>query len=130
MNTDEYHGKRNLILLGVGALLLTALTTTMSLWLYRTSGDIFLDRSRPGYLPDKEEAGQDSEISGTYSFSDTGTLNSAELTEYLKQLKIIIDRIKALDEPYAPGALSDESLGIFAKPEAETSEAKKPETKK
>lgn len=125
MNTEEYHGKRNLILLGVGALLLTTLTTTLSLWLYRTSGDIFLDRSRPGYLPDEEEADQNSNISGTYTFSETGTLSSTELTEYLKELKIIIDRIKILDEPYAPGALSDESLGIFAKPETENPEEAK-----
>ncbi len=109
---ETYHGKRNLICLGAGALLITCLTTCLSLWIYRTSGDIYLDRSRPGYLPDEEEVEQNTQTDKSFTFSDTGELNRNELTSYLKELKKVIDRIDALETPYAPGPLSDESLGI------------------
>ena len=49
-------GGRNLMILGCGAIFLAGVTTTASLMIYRSSGDIYLDRSRPGYLPDSEEA--------------------------------------------------------------------------
>lgn len=109
---DVNHGQRNLLLLGTGALLVTVATTCLSLWVYRTSGDIYLDRSRPGYLPDKEEVEQESEVNSSYVFSETGELTQNELTEYLKELKVIDDRIKALSDPYDATPLSDESLGI------------------
>lgn len=118
-------GNRNLMLLGVGALLLTFATTAMSLWIYRSSGDIYLDRSRPGYLPDKEEANEETGVNNNFTFSDTGALTQNELREYLDELKKLNDRLKALPDPYAPDPLSDQSLGISsAKPEA-TPEAKK-----
>lgn len=112
MTAEVNHGKRNLLLLAVGALLITATTTCASLWAYRTSGDIYLDRSRPGYLPDQEEINEDSDVNSNFVFSDTGTLTKTDLEEYLKELKTINDRIKALSDPYAPGPLTDESLGI------------------
>ncbi len=114
----ENHGNRNLLILGIGAFLIATLTTCLSLWAYRTSGDIYLDRSRPGYLPDKDEAGEESEVAGNYTFSENGELNQTELAEYLKELKVIIDRIESLSDPYAPNALSDESLGIKKLPDA------------
>ena len=49
-------GGRNLVLLGVLATLIAVITTGVSLMLYHNSGDIYLDRSRPGFLPDEEEA--------------------------------------------------------------------------
>ena len=106
------HGKRNLLLLGAGAILAAVATTCISLWLYRTSGDIYLDRSRPGYLPDVQEAEEDSDLDDNYIFSDTGALTKAELDEYLSELKLITDHIQAVSDPYAPTPLSDESLGI------------------
>lgn len=106
------HGKRNLILLGVGAFAIAMLSTSISLWAYRSSGDIYLDRSRPGYLPDEEEVDTTVTTSINYTFSDTGELSKEELSEYLEELKTINERIKALSDPYAPGPLSDESLGI------------------
>lgn len=108
----EEHGKRNLIILGTGALLITLVTTSLSLWIYRSSGDIYLDRSRPGYLPDEDEVEQDTPTNSSYTFSETGEITKDILKEYLKELKTIDDRIKALADPYAPGPLSDESLGI------------------
>lgn len=109
------HGKRNLIILGVGAILIAGISTSVSLWAYRSSGDIYLDRSRPGYLPEKDEANEESNASNTYNFNETGgELTKSELEAYLKELKSIDDRIKAIPDPYAPDPLSDESLGIPA----------------
>ena len=48
-------GGRNLVFLGLGAVLIATLTTSISLYLYHESGDIYLDRSRPGFLPEKVE---------------------------------------------------------------------------
>lgn len=107
------HGKRNLIILGVGAILIAGISTSISLWAYRSSGDIYLDRSRPGYLPEKDEVNEDSNTSNTYNFNETGgELTKSELETYLKELKTINNRIKAIPNPYAPDPLSDESLGI------------------
>ncbi len=120
----QNHGKRNLIILGLGAIAIATLSTGVSLWAYRSSGDIYLDRSRPGYLPDEAEADTNTTTNNNYTFSDTGELTKEELTEYLKELKSVNDRIKALSDPYAPGPLSDESLGISA-PNTEDQDAAK-----
>ena len=48
-------GGKNLVLLGVLAVLIATVTTCISLAIYHNSGDIYLDRSRPGFLPDEEE---------------------------------------------------------------------------
>lgn len=117
----ENPGKRNLILLGVGAMLITAVTTSLSLWIYRSSGDIYLDRSRPGYLPDEEEAKEELPQDVNFTFSDTGELNSTELSKYLEELKKLDDRIKALLDPYSAEPLTNESLGIDPVPEKESS---------
>lgn len=110
--TPETHGKRNLLFLGGGALAITALTTGLSLWIYRSSGDIYLDRSRPGYLPDAAEADEESDVKSSYTFSDTGALTSSDLKEYLKELRTVDNRIKAISDPYSAAPLSDQSLGI------------------
>ena len=112
----ENHGKRNLIMLGAGALTLTAITTCVSLWMYHSSGDIYLDRSRPGFLPDEEEAKEEQSNDNNYTFSENGVLNEEELTKYLEQLENYIERIKTLENPYSDAPLSDESLGITAMP--------------
>lgn len=108
----ENQGKRNLIILGAGAMVITIATTCLSLWLYRSSGDIYLDRSRPGYLPDEEEAKDELPESANFTFSDTGELTPADLEEYLKELQDLDDKIKALEDPYSDSPLSNESLGI------------------
>lgn len=106
------HGSRNLIILTVGAILLAGLTTGVSLFVYRQTGDIYLDRSRPGYLPDKEEASEESTSASGYSFPDSGELTASELEEYLTQLQTVIKRLDDLTDPYSDLPLTDESLGI------------------
>lgn len=105
-------GGRNLMILGVGAILITVITTVASLTIYRVSGDIYLDRSRPGYLPDEDEVTDTAETNTNYAFSDSGTLTSEDLSEYLEELKKVDDRLNNFTDPYSPTPLSDESLGI------------------
>ena len=112
-------GSFNLMVLGAGAVAFATATTLISLKIYHDSGDIYLDRSRPGYLPDEEEAAEQTENTSGFVFSDTGEINADELQEYLKELQNLNQRIEGLANPYSPAPLSDESLGI---PSAETEE--------
>lgn len=105
-------GGRHLAILGVGAIVITIITTSISLIVYRRSGDIYLDRSRPGYLPDEDEAQQEPVTNTSFSYPDTGPLDKKELERYLEELKAINSRLEALSDPYSPTPLSDESLGI------------------
>ncbi|MBR2996973.1 hypothetical protein IKF33_00835 [Candidatus Saccharibacteria bacterium] len=105
-------GARNLWILGVGATVLAIITTSVSILIYHNSGDIYLDRSRPGFLPDEEEAVGDKTENSDYKFSEMGEVDEATLDEYLKEIKKIEDNVKSISNPYPAGALSDKSLGI------------------
>lgn len=105
------YGSRNLIILGVGAILISAITTCASLFMYWQSGDIYLDRSRPGYLPDPEEAKEEPEPV-SFEFPDTGPVDQAELDRYLNELKTVNQHLTNISDPYESAPLSDESLGI------------------
>lgn len=113
-------GGRNLTILGVGAILLAIVTTTVSLIMYRVSGDIYLDRSRPGYLPDEEEVEEDNDDTSKFTFADSGTLTAGDLNEYLEAFHNVNLRLKNFPDPYAPTPLSDESLGIPSEFEEES----------
>lgn len=105
-------GGRNLAILGVGAILLAITTTTVSLIMYRVSGDIYLDRSRPGYLPDEDEVEEDNDNTSNFTFADSGNLTATDLDEYLDAFHSVNLRLKNFPDPYSPTPLSDESLGI------------------
>lgn len=110
MNTTR--GGRNLAILGFGAVIFTAATTIVSLAMYRASGDIYLDRSRPGFLPDEDEVNEDPVASPNFSFSENGDINREDLDQYLTELKKIDERLSDFSDPFSPMPLSDESLGI------------------
>lgn len=110
-------GGRHLAILGAGAILIAGVTTGISLMVYRNSGDIYLDRSRPGYLPDENEAKEDPVTNTNFVYPDSGPLDKSELERYLEELKAIKTRLDALSDPYSSGPLSDESLGIVEIPE-------------
>lgn len=108
----QTRGGRNLTILGIGAILIALTTTSIGILVYHNSGDIYLDRSRPGYLPDPEEVEEEQNINPTYTYPENGPLDKSELETYLKELKKVNDRLKALADPYSASPLSDESLGI------------------
>ena len=105
-------GGRNLTILGCGAIILTLITTSVSLAMYRNSGDIYLDRSRPGYLPDEEEVKEDEDPDANFTFAETGPLTADDLDDYIKALHTTNSRLHNISAPYAPEPLSDTSLGI------------------
>lgn len=110
-NSQPDHGSRNLVILGVGAILISTITTCVSLFIYWQTGDIYLDRSRPGYLPDPEEV-EDEPEPVSFEFPETGSVDRTELDRYLDELKTVNQHLKSISDPYAATPLSDESLGI------------------
>ena len=105
-------GGRNLVILGIASVVIAFLTTGVSLALYHNSGDIYLDRSRPGYLPDEEEIEQGDDEKDEYVFDKSGTINGAALDEYMENLQKEIEAVEAYNNPFDAEALSDERLGI------------------
>ena len=104
---------RNIIILGVAATVITLVLTGISLAIYHNSGDIYLDRSRPGFLPDEEEIEEaEKEPQNTYTFSDSGAITDEVIDEFLKNLNENIEGLEKFIEPFSPQSLSDNSLGI------------------
>ncbi len=106
-------GGRNLVLLGVASILIATVTTGISLVIYHNSGDIYLDRSRPGYLPDEEEIGGEEEEELEYDFSKNGNVTVDGIDEYLKELNTEVEAIDSYKKPFESNVLSDKNLGIM-----------------
>lgn len=106
------HGGRNLVLLGVAATVIALITTGVSLLVYHNSGDIYLDRSRPGYLPDEAEIEEEGEKEEEYNFEKSGKLTAEVIEEYLEKLRVEVQAVDAYEKPFSDEALSDERLGI------------------
>ena len=102
-------GGRNLLALGIIAIVIAIATTTLSLVIYHNSGDIYLDRSRPGFLPDESE---DLRESSKYVFPDSGPITKDSLGEYLEKFNDVIDALDRVEDPFSPTPLSNDSLGI------------------
>ncbi len=109
-------GGRNLVILGVASVLIALMTTGVSLAIYHNSGDIYLDRSRPGFLPDEEEIENESEkeVEKEYDFARDGKLTQEDLDEFVQNLKDEITTIDDYKKPFGEEVLSDGHLGIPA----------------
>lgn len=105
----EARGGRNLVILGIASIVISVITTVASLLIYHNSGDIYIDRSRPGFLPDKSE---NENKPDNYTFSDSGNITSKDLEEYLKHLDKTIKSANNIEDPFSSDPLTDESLGI------------------
>ena len=103
--------KWNLVLLGVIAVAIAGATTGVSLLIYHNSGDIYLDRSRPGYLPDETEATSE-EKTEDYKFEKTGKMTMEALEEYEEKLGTQVKEMDTEEKPFSAEALSDKTLGI------------------
>ncbi len=104
-------GGRNLVILGVASVVVAFVTTGVSLALYHNSGDIYLDRSRPGYLPDEEEI-EDEPVEEVYVLEKSGLVTKQILDEYLEAYGVELDAIDAYKDPFTMTVLEDEKLGI------------------
>ncbi len=106
-------GARNLLILGVASIVISVATSVISLAIYHDTGDIYLDRSRPGFLPDEDEIKQNDEmVNEEYSFGTSGKITKEELDEYLEKLNLEIKMIDGYEDPFDAEALSDERFGL------------------
>ncbi len=105
------HGCRNLMILGIGAIVIALITTSISLFIYRSTGDIYLDRSRPGFIAEGEKHGDEDE--GDEDFSNEGEVDKNTLNEYLKEMDSINGRLNAHEDNFSEDQLSDDALGIY-----------------
>ena len=101
---------RNLLILGLLSVSIAVITTIVSLVVYHNSGDIYLDRSRPGFLPDESEVQSQPERS--FVFSSSGPLTEADLDDYIQHFQEQINYIDDLESPFSEYPLSDETFGI------------------
>ncbi len=106
------HGGRNLMLLGLCSVIIALITTSISIFIYRHTGDIYLDRSRPGYIAEGEK--RDEENDGNEEFSNEGMVDKKSLEEYLKELESIEGRINAHENDFDDEPLTDDALGIYS----------------
>ncbi len=113
-------GAMNLLIMGLLAVVIAVSTTGVSLAIYHNSGDIYLDRSRPGYLPDKEEIeDEEDDEEEDYDFAKSGAITRDSLDEYLKHLEQEEKEIDAFEKPFDASVLSDEHLGIVSEKSAD-----------
>ena len=106
-------GGRNLVILGIASTLIAIITTSIGLMIYHLSGDIYLDRSRPGYLPDEAEVEEEAESEpAEFNFDKSGKLSKDQLDEYLDHLKEEVNAVDNYKDPFSASALSDERLDL------------------
>lgn len=113
-NKKMEKGTRNLVILGLLSTLIATTTTGVTLAIYHNSGDIYLDRSRPGFLPDEEEIEQDEKTPEVeeYEFQKDVVLDNEKIDDYLKHLQDEINSVNVYEKPFGSDVLSDEHLGI------------------
>ncbi|MBQ6393927.1 hypothetical protein IJH74_01625 [Candidatus Saccharibacteria bacterium] len=103
----------NLSILGLAAIIIAVATTSLSIIIYHNSGDIYLDRSRPGFLPDEKEAAEaDNVKKENYTFSENADVNKNTMEEYLEHYQTELNNLDKIQEPFSKDALSDEALGL------------------
>jgi len=110
--TDNKGGGHRLAILGICAILIAFLTSSISLFLYTSSGDIYLDRSRPGFISDEDPPAQNDQNKPPAGFSPDGAVTKNTLNEYIKKLDAIIKDISSESDAFSADALSDEALNI------------------
>ena len=104
------HGGRNLIILGFSVTVIAIISTAISLHIYRETGDVYLDRSRPGYIFEDEK--HDTDDDKKELFSADGEVDASVLNQYLKEFDTVMDRIEDASNDFSPEPISNESLGI------------------
>ena len=115
MNSEDQepktiHGGRNLIILGFSVTVIAIISTAISLHIYRETGDVYLDRSRPGYIFEDEK--HDTDDDKKELFSADGEVDASVLDQYLKEFDTVMDRIEDASNDFSPEPISNESLGI------------------
>ena len=110
MATKSSEGGRNLLLLAFFSVAIAGISIIVSLHIYRAAGDIYLDRSRPGYIAEDEV--HNNEDDGKEVFSKDGEINQKVLEEYLESYDEVFDRIEKSGDAFSETPVSDFTLGI------------------
>ena len=105
------HGGRNLILLGLISIIIAVTTTAVILFIYRATGDIYLDRSRPGFIAEGEQHNEEDDSHEV--FPNEGPMNQEAFDKNLEELDLLTERIDGSSDSFAGEPLSDDSLGII-----------------
>jgi hypothetical protein len=108
----DNNGGRRLATLGIVSILIAFITSGISLFLYTSSGDIYLDRSRPGFIFDDESPKDTEEAKQTAIFPPDGPITKEALSDYLKKLDALVKDISSDPTAFSSDALSDEALNI------------------
>lgn len=103
-------GGRNLLLLAFFSVIIAGVSIAASLHIYRVTGDIYLDRSRPGYIAEDEV--HNNEDDGKEIFSKDGEINKQVLEEFLESYDEVFDRIEKSGDSFNETPVSDFTLGI------------------
>ena len=103
-------GGRNLLILCLIGIVMAIVSTSISLAIYKGTGDIYLDRSRPGYISEDET--HDTTDDAKESFSSDGEITKDVLDEYAKEINDIYQRLDSSKDAFSEKALSGETLGI------------------
>lgn len=103
-------GGRNLLLLAFFSVVIAGISIAVSLHIYRVTGDIYLDRSRPGYIAEDEV--HNNEDDGKEIFSKDGEINKQVLEEFLESYDEVFDRIEKSGDSFNETPVSDFTLGI------------------
>jgi len=101
-------GGRNLIILSIITIIVSLAVSGVSLAIYHNSGDIYLDRSRPGFLPENTD---DEPKQTEYKFEDTGPVTSEIIKEYIESFESDAEPLE-IESPFSELPLLDNSLGI------------------
>lgn len=118
MNNDEkvansdVNGGRRLIILGVATICIAFAASSISLFIYTSSGDIYLDRSRPGFISEDEPPENNNQSGQPDAFSADGAVSAEVLEEYVRKLDAAGADILVEPDAFSAGALSDEALNI------------------
>jgi flagellar basal body-associated protein FliL len=93
---------------------ISILSTVISLLIYKLSGDIYIDRSRPGFISEKEKD-EPKEPDNAYSFPLEGEITRYDLDDFYEKLSGVTADMYV--DAFSPDALSDDVLGITPQPE-------------
>lgn len=99
-------GGRNLTILGIGAILIAMVTSGIALTVYHHTGDIYLDRSRPGFLPDKTEVKEETSL---YKFN-SDVLTPEVLEKFDTEFQSLLTDLDAAPAPMSEKSISNESI--------------------
>lgn len=108
-------GGHNLTILGISAALIALFSTSLSLFIYHETGDIYIDRSRPGFISkeDDTEEGPDDDIV-VNDFSAEGAIDAKVIDDYLSDFdQKVRTSINKYSDAFSPDALSDDALDLI-----------------